>query len=668
LAGKKYNLTELKASRLDWKKVLEDALSPDKREKFINRKKAVDLYIDGAEINAIEQETHIHVTRINKLVARCCRIDPATNELCGYAALLPYRHVEKYKRTPGSGGSGTSAGRFEQLLQNYPALACFIANNYFGKKEATLEKNMQVTVLHHKFLDECRSLGIQDYEYPFNTASKGLRTLRRYICGLKSQNGSLAIKREGEAARQKYQSTGKGHKYSTIPLAPYSLVQLDGHQIDMLYTVPVTNSDRSVSNLPATRLWLIAVIDTATRAILGYSLSSGENYSQTDVLAAIKDSIQPRARVGFTIPGFQYPKDGGFPCFAIEEANWAIFDAIMLDNAKAHLARDVVDKITEILKCAISFGPVATPETRGIIERFFGTLEENGYHRAVSTTGSNAQDARRDGAEKNAANYGVTYNDLVQLTEYLIATYNTSAHTGLSGRTPIQVMRERIKNAGMAPCISDPKMKETAARLTHITVERTVRGTFSSGKRPYISYEGVEYRNEAVSISDHLVGTKLFIEVDPDDISSVHAYTEDGIELGHLSAAGIWGRRSHSLKTRKEALKFANSNKTKNSPFYASLTGYEEELRNRAVQSRGARTKSERLRREQDNSNGPDAPESGDVKAGTAKAASHGQPGKKSIITAGQAAEAKECDISDDFINELDGISFEEAYKRGLFK
>jgi len=668
LAGKKHNLSELRIDRLSWRKVLEDVLSPEKKEIFLNRKKAVDMYIDGADNNSIERETHIHKTRLNKLTAKCRRINPDTNEQYGYSALLPFYRTKKHKCEPKNGSSYASTGAFELLLQRYPSLVSFITDNYFGNKEATLEKNMQVTALHNKFLNECRNLGIQDYEYPFNTATKGLRSLMRYVNNLRNQNESLAIKREGKDARQKYRSTGKGHKNSAVPLAPYSLVQLDGHQIDMLYTVPVTNSDGSVSNLPATRLWLIAVIDTATRAILGYSLSSGENYSQTDVLAAIKDSIQPRARIEFAIPGFCYPACGGFPCFEIEEANWAIFDAIMLDNAKANLAHDVMNKITEKLMCAVNFGPVATPETRGIIERFFGTLEENGYHRTVSATGSNAQDVKREYAERNAVNYGVTYNDLVELTEYLIAVYNTSAHSGLSNRTPIEVMKDRIKNAGMIPCVSNSKMKETVGRLTHLTVERTVRGAFGSGKRPYISYEGVEYRNEAVSISPHLVGTKLFLEVDPDDISSVLAYTEDSIELGYLRAAGIWGRRSHSLKTRKEALKFAYRNKIKNSPFFASLDGYEEELKNRAVQNRGARTKSGRIQREQENSKRPGAPEGGNGNEGIAKTIDFGQPDKKDIRAARQDPKVEEYDISTEYINELDGISFEEAYQRGLFK
>ena len=52
----------------------------------------------------------------------------------------------------------------------------------------------------------------------------------------------------------------------------------------------------------------------------------------------------------------------------------------MLDNAKSHLAGHTVNKIVDELKCSINFGSVATPETRGIIERFFGGLETRGFH------------------------------------------------------------------------------------------------------------------------------------------------------------------------------------------------------------------------------------------------------------------------------------------------
>lgn len=113
----------------------------------------------------------------------------------------------------------------------------------------------------------------------------------------------------------------------------------------MLYSFEVTHSDGSITYLPATRMWLIAIIDVATRVILGYSLSSELNYNQTDVLSAIKDTMLPRVPIDFSIPGFEYPPNGGFPTFSIKELEWGMFESIMLDNAKSHLAYDVVSKL-----------------------------------------------------------------------------------------------------------------------------------------------------------------------------------------------------------------------------------------------------------------------------------------------------------------------------------
>lgn len=184
--------------------MLEDALSQENNEIFLNRKNAVNMYIDGMNVTTIEEETRIDKATINKFVAKCCKINPITNEPYGYAALIPYFHIEKYKRVSNSSGTTSAVGLFELLLLKYPSLDTFISDNYFGNKEVTLEKNMRVTTLHNKFLYECRNLGIQDYEYPFNTESRGLRSLRRYVQKLRHQNENLAIKREGKDARQNF--------------------------------------------------------------------------------------------------------------------------------------------------------------------------------------------------------------------------------------------------------------------------------------------------------------------------------------------------------------------------------------------------------------------------------------------------------------------------------
>lgn len=253
------------------------------------------------------------------------------------------------------------------------------------------------------FLDKCHEIGIQDYEYPFNTKNKGERSFYKYLDQLSAQVPDKAIRRENSQAVQKYYSAGIGERKRPFPIAPFSVVQIDGHKIDMLYAVEVEDEFGEIHYLPATRMWLILVIDVATRVILGYSLSLHENYNQTDVLKAIRNSIVPHIPVEFTIGGFAYPDNGGFASMAIPKTEWAIFNIIMLDNAKSHLAKDVINKLTEGISCTLNYGPVAAPETRGIIERVFRTIEDNSYHRMPSTTGSSLSDAKRSDPEKNAS-------------------------------------------------------------------------------------------------------------------------------------------------------------------------------------------------------------------------------------------------------------------------
>ncbi len=224
----------------------------------------------------------------------------------------------------------------------------------------------------------------------------------------------------------------RGERFSSDPLYPFSAVQIDGHIIDMLYTVEIPNTDGTASSIVATRAWLIAVIDVSTRCILGYSVSQAFNYDQYDVIDAVKDAIVPKTLKELTITGLKYPSNGGYYPTALPELKYAVFDTIMLDNAKAHLSGFTLGKLTDDLKCTVNYGSVATHETRGIIERFFETLETQGFHKLPMTTGSSAKDLKRKSPEKKTMKYKVTYDQIVELLDVLIAQYNNTPHRDLT--------------------------------------------------------------------------------------------------------------------------------------------------------------------------------------------------------------------------------------------
>lgn len=628
------NLIDLRQSRDLWNDVNLDVLSENIRQKYLTRKRAVDLYIDGISPSIIVAETGISNSEIIRLVRKCILLDKNQYPI-GYAALIPNK--KNVKQT----------GKLQKLFVQHPTLETFVLGNYFGDNKYTLEHNMNIRTLQEKFLQECIRLQIQDYEFPFTLKDKGYILLYRYIKQIETEKQENTIRREGRDTRQKFESTGYGETNSLTSLNPYGIVQIDGHKIDMLYSVEWENEQGEVVCMPATRAWLIVVIDVATRAIIGYSVSPYENYNKQDVLMAVHNSIVPHERIDFIHECFKYPENGGYPSLAISETQWAMFDMIMLDNAKSHLANKTVNKFLNTINCTVNFGSVATPETRGIVERFFKTLETGGFHRLPGTTGSNIRDIKRNKPEKESVKYHITYNDICELLEYLIAEYNNSAHSSLENQTPLQVMERRIQQAGMYPYVVPVALRKNIEKLTYFTEERTVRGGYSTGSKPHISYLGTKYHAYDRKIPMDMINKKAYIEVNPADVSHVDLFDSDGVFIANLIAAGEWGKRPHSLRTHQAALKRKNRNKENNGIFSPDLSIYEEQLRENSKKSRRERTKAAIIENEM------------------------GKPYKNTSPT--EPLKYKSSKIanstptfSKEEIDLINSLSIEEAYKRGL--
>ena len=592
---KKYDLDELALIRNTWVDVPEEAIPAEYRELFRKRKAAVNLYIDGATIKEIEKITGIPSQNMSRMIERCCVLDK-NNQYLGYQSLVPHKRISFSDPE-----NNNAMGVFLKLLNIHPELKEYIEGLYFGNKKYTLERNMNAKTIHKSFLDKCIQIGIPDYEYPFNTQTKGYITLCKYLNSLSSEKVRESSHRLTKDEEQKLNSTGIGNRYTYPSIAPYSMVQVDGHKIDIEYYVEVEEIDGSITKVVAMRPWLFAVIDVSTRCILGYSVSQRENYDQYDVVDAIQNALLPHKKITFfRIKATNYPDNGGFPSAAYPQLGYALIDNIMLDNAKCHLAANTVNRLTERLGITMNFGSVATPETRGIIERFFGTLETRGFHRLPMTTGSSPRDPKRRNAEEKCLRYDMTYEDICELIELLIAEYNNMPHTSLNNLTPLECLRRRIFDNGIVPVLAEGRMRTAIDKLNYITDTRIVCGG-KSGKRPYIQYKGAIYRNDLLSATNNYLGQKIHLEINPRDISTIDAYASDGTYLGELQAVGEFGTKRHSLKTRMEALKVTRERGYENTIFTSPISIYEQELSERASKgkSRRAATKQDQVRREQ---------------------------------------------------------------------
>lgn len=625
----------LQAEYAAWPSFSADCLNQAGYDVFMNRKKAVDMYIGNIKLSEIEKETGINPQEVIRLVNKCFKKDSDGN-CFGYAALVRFKRT-KAKKT-----------KLEGLFEQYPEIRDLVIGNYIGDKQYTLEHNMSCSQVHDKFIRACRTRGIQDYEYPLCVKDEGYRAISKFLKDYDNENISLGISHEDKNAVQKLKSTGIGDSNYIIPIYPYNIVQIDGHKIDLLYSVETYGKNGDIIRKTATRAWLLLVIDVATRAIIGYALSPYENYNQYDILTAIKNAIKPHERICHSAY-FEYPETGGFPSDCIPGTRWALFDHIMLDNAKAHLTEDVINKLAKEYKMTLNYGAVGTPETRGIVERVFKKLETGGFHRLPGTTGSSVKDNKRRNPEKNAVKYEITYEDIEELTEYFIAEYNNSAHDALNNRTPLEALRSKIEDAHLCPSSIKEEDREQADHINHSYETKVFRGGYRNGTRPHINYKYANYYAEDMELPMSVVGKQVKIEIDPDDVRRINAFSTDGEFICTLLARGSYGRLPHSLRERKMAAAFSAENKDKNNSFAPDITAFENELRKRAGESTRARTKAAIIEKEK-------------KKIETKRF--HEEP--KTARTGPERVDEKAEGFNSEILQQLNEMSIEEAFEKGI--
>ncbi|MEK4439269.1 hypothetical protein [Paenibacillus sp. FSL K6-2862] len=534
-----------------WPTVDESSLDESERFIYINRKKAVTMYFQRVSLEEIKQETGIVRQNVRRFTKRCMQYDQ-TGIVWGFRALIPQKNVKEYQLDlfTKKQNNVRRTGEFNRFLDRYPDIRELVEDLFRGRKGRSIEPVMKVKYIHKRFVDECRKKGITQAEYPFNTEWMGYKAVQRYVKRISYEYFSRSAERSGDDALQKARHVGEGQQNQLSNLFPFQKVQFDAHRIDGYFVVEIPTPDGDIVTKVLERFWVLTIIDVATRNILGYHISLNHEYSASDFMQCVRNAVMPQKKIELTIPGLSYHPVGGFPSEKFPEIEWAVWDVICLDNAKAHYARMVKNRLENLVGCFMNFGPVALPMRRGIIERFFQTLEENGFHRLPNTTGSGPKDPRRKNPEEQATQLNITYDHLKQIIDVLISNYNGTPHGGIYHQTPLELLEKRMKTSGLTPRILEED-KRSELLFMQTLQKRTVRGSLKSGKKPYIEYEGVPYRSDRLANSAYLINTELTLHVNVDDLRTLKAFLPDGSELGYLTASGRWSLTPHSLQTRK---------------------------------------------------------------------------------------------------------------------
>lgn len=541
---------------VQWPEVEVSAMDEHAAERFSQLRMALTEYLDGSKLIDVCATYHVTRSELLRRLNRCVGMAP-DGRMWGWRALISGLHVAfnrriKPARPTNSTGRGL-AGAFDQLLTEHPAIERALIDKILKvrRRGEIHELRIDGKQLHIFFLTLCSKEGISITQYPYNTKAQGRRAIQRLVRKVieKHLTRGVAARYGHDAAHR--MRVGTGHLPNLLAKTIFDAVQIDEHQLHMVGVIGVP-TPHGIQRVPIERISLILVVDVASSAVLGYAVAIRRAPKAIEFLAAVNCALEIWKPCALTIPGLSYPEGAGFPSALIPELSGCAWAMMQLDNALMHYANAVIDRVRRHVGCAINFGPVGSPERRPVVERIFKALEQRGFQRLPSSTGSNAGDPLINNPNRAAVQHCIDIGEVLQLIDIEIAISNNEPGEGISQKTPLEMLRDIASDSdGHFLARHLPPCSVRQPPLSIVIVRRRVGGSLKEGRRPYIELDRVRYTSDILANAPELIDEEFILHVDEQEFRTVRAFRANGSEFGVLRAMGKWGRTPHTREMRR---------------------------------------------------------------------------------------------------------------------
>ena len=253
-----------------WPRVDTNALSAAQKSVFEKRQKAIELYVGGAVVRLIEEQTGVNRRQLYFLLDRCLASD-TNGRIVGFPGLIKYKHFATYTRTAAlkttrdTGGVGL-VGAFSLLLDHYPPLADWLKLKIRERAvilrqistEGVLKTRLlQLDKLHAGFLMQCRAVGLTSSDYPMNTDHRGIQSLSAYVTAAMLNNFGLAARAAGASHLKGMPLTDGG---TAAAVRQYQVVEFDGHRLDVRLKIVIKDPLGFEQKFEIERIWLLVIM------------------------------------------------------------------------------------------------------------------------------------------------------------------------------------------------------------------------------------------------------------------------------------------------------------------------------------------------------------------------------------------------------------------------
>jgi len=332
-----------------WEPLDEGSLSDEHRKLYKARRAGVEAFFRGASSHEIKEVSGFSRTQIYRLITERCLVNYKDGLPAGWRGLKPHVRLVPYTRTaplaPDPWGAGTSGAlqllfatkgghelrtQFEKRILRKIGLRDKLSSKKIAKQELVVW-----------FLKEAKSLfDVPEEHWPFDREKQGKVTLSKFIEDVLDQYPNRARELVGGPEAVKKAKAGDGVDRPKLRLL--ERVECDAHKLDVRCVINVPNPAGGWSGRLVHRIWVIVIVDVASRCVLGYAISIRKEPSKDDVLRAIRNALRRwEPRKSSLIKDKTYHPKAGFPSKLHPNYVGACWNTMSVDGALANTCKSV---------------------------------------------------------------------------------------------------------------------------------------------------------------------------------------------------------------------------------------------------------------------------------------------------------------------------------------
>lgn len=527
----------------------ESAAREQDRGSFHARLGALDSVLDGATVLAAVERWGIPRSTLSRLISNALSFD-ATNKRVGYRACIPHMRFGANTASEAVIPAKGHASAFDSVLRVIPAFAQQV-HRFSGALPGRTKRSPSFDRLHDQMVKILKNQGYESM-YPLNTSDQGRRALKLYICRLRDEKGAALA----EEIADDPSATRTEHLF---PIRPFDRIEYDEHSVDIEAWVAMPMADGSFRLERISRIWLLAIIDVGSGAILGWHLVVGRKYDRYDVLTLFARIMQPWTQRELTGSDMRYSTNAWMPSSYLVDNTVMRSAMVAMDNDSSHLAKTTVDNLMDYHMGVLHFGRSGMGEGRPYIEALFKRIED-GLLRYVAGGYSPATNV--NDMQVTSTLDGQGHPLLLEVFEDLIDTYVTAHNvTSRSTREPRSPKRLIDEHLGTGAWVwHAPGTEQHLRKMTVKRVRVTFRGSKKRGIPPVVYLDNARYRSPKLAGQWGLIGTSFDATYeDWQDARKLTLWSEDGKQVITLHALAPFAAVPHTLAVRRRAVRWANN-------------------------------------------------------------------------------------------------------------